>query len=63
LATNYDGAKVTVTDQAGRKRQSEADGLGRVIKVTEQDPNSPTGSLTLETTCAYDALDNLKEVN
>jgi YD repeat-containing protein len=46
-----------VTDQVGRKRKSEVDGLGRVIRVTEQDPT--TGLLTWDTSYSYDMLDNL----
>ena len=40
------GATVTVTDQVGRQRKSESEGLGRILKVTEQDP--ATGSLTCD---------------
>ncbi len=58
------GASVIVTDQVGRKRKSEVDGLGRVVKVTEQNPATgaldPTNYLT---TYTYDVLDNLKQVN
>ncbi|MCI0490011.1 MAG: hypothetical protein L0229_25750, partial [Blastocatellia bacterium] len=61
LQTDYNGVEVTVTDQVGRKRKSEVDALGRLIKVTEQDP--ATGSLALVTTYSYDALDNLTGVN
>jgi YD repeat-containing protein len=50
-----------VTDQVGRQRKTQLDGLGRLISVTEQDPS--TGSLTLTTTYSYDALDNLIQVN
>jgi len=55
------GATVMVTDQVGRQRKSEADGLGRLVKVTEQDP--ATGGLTWPTTYAYDVLDNLTSAN
>jgi len=55
------GATVTVTDQVGRKRQVQLDGLGRAVKVTEQDP--ATGSLTLVTNYGYDALDNFTSAN
>jgi hypothetical protein len=44
-----------------RKRQSQVDGLGRLISVTEQDP--ATGALSLVTTYSYDTLDNLTGVN
>jgi RHS repeat-associated protein len=55
------GGTVTVTDQVGRKRKSETDGLGRTTSLTEQDP--ATGSLSWGTTYSYDALDNLTQVN
>ena len=62
VTTDYHlGSIVTVTDQVGRQSQSQTDGLGRLIKVTEQDP--ATGSLSLETTYAYNTLDKLTEVN
>jgi RHS repeat-associated protein len=61
VTTSYSGAVVTVTDQVGRKRQSQVDGLGRLITVTEQNPS--TGLLTLATNYAYDALDNLTSVD
>lgn len=55
------GATVLVTDQVGRKRQSETDGLGRTVKVTEQDP--ATGSLSWATSYSYDVLNNLTGIN
>jgi YD repeat-containing protein len=58
--TAYNGNQVTVTDQAGKKRSSETDALGRLVKVTE-DPG--TGKLNYETTYFYDPLDNLRYVN
>lgn len=61
IQTLYDGATVTVTDQVGRKRQSQVDGLGRLTSVTEQDP--ATGNLTLVTNYTFSALDNLTGVN
>jgi hypothetical protein len=57
IQTSYNGASVTVIDQVNRKRQSQVDGLGRLISVTEQDP--ATGALSLVTTYSYDTLDNL----
>ena len=44
-----------------RKIKRESDGLGRLIKVTEQDVS--TGALTQETSYAYNLLDKLTEVN
>jgi RHS repeat-associated protein len=64
VLTDYNGAVVTVTDQVGRQRRSEVDGLGRLIKVTEQNPD--TGLLDTTnylTTYSYDGLDNLTGVN
>jgi RHS repeat-associated protein len=63
VQTAFDGALVTVTDQVSRKRQSEVDGLGRLISVTEQNP--ATGMLDAtdwKTVYGYDVLDNLKTV-
>ncbi|MFY9570792.1 MAG: hypothetical protein WAV20_05290, partial [Blastocatellia bacterium] len=56
----YSGATVTATDQVGRKIKREVDGLGRLIKVTEQDV---TGALTQETSYTYNLLDKLTGVN
>jgi RHS repeat-associated protein len=61
VQTAYSGTTVTVTDQVGRKRKSEVDGLGRLTKVTEQD--TATGALTWDTTYGYDLLNNLTSVN
>jgi RHS repeat-associated protein len=57
--TAYSGNQVTVTDQAGKKRRSVTDGLGRLVKVTE-DPGE--GRLNYDTTYLYDALNNLRKV-
>src|SRR6185295_19848537 len=37
VTTTYSGNTTTVTDQAGKKRRSVADGLGRLIRVDEPD--------------------------
>ena len=58
--TAYSGNQVTVTDQAGKKRSSQTDALGRLVKVTE-DPG--TGKLNYDTTYFYDPLGNLRAVN
>jgi RHS repeat-associated protein len=55
--TQYSGNQVTVTDQAGKKRQSETDAHGRLTKVIE-DP----GGLGYVTTYEYDGLNNLLKV-
>ena len=61
VLTDYNGAEITITDQVGRKRKSEVDALGRLIKLTEQDP--ATGSLSVLTTYSYDTFNNLTQVN
>lgn len=64
ILTSYDGATVTVTDQVGRKRKSQTDGLGRLISVTEMNP--ATGlldSTNYLTTYSYDTLGNLTGVD
>jgi RHS repeat-associated protein len=64
ILISYDGAAVTVTDQVGRKRKSQTDGLGRLISVTEMNP--ATGLLDATnylTTYAYDTLSNLTGVD
>jgi YD repeat-containing protein len=62
VQTAYTGANiVTVTDQVNRKIKRESDGLGRLIKVTEQDVS--TGALTQETTYTFDAADHLIGLN
>src|SRR5262249_48199524 len=48
VTRTYSGPTTTVTDQVGRKRSSQVDGLGRLVTVTEQDPG--TGTLSLSTT-------------
>ena len=58
VQTGYDLEQTTVTDQAGKKRKSVVDGLGRLAKVYE-DPEASN----LETSYTYDALGNLTKVN
>jgi RHS repeat-associated protein len=57
---DYSGSAVTSTDQVGRKVKREIDGLGRLVKVTEQDA---TGALAQETAYGYSLLDKLTSVN
>jgi len=57
VITEHRGARVTVTDPAGKKRSTVSDALGRLIKVIE-DP----GRSNFETFYSYDALDNLRQV-
>jgi RHS repeat-associated protein len=60
-ATATSGVTVTVTDTVGRKRKRVVDGLGRLVKVIEQNPAN--GNLEWETNYSYDALDNLTQTN
>jgi len=64
VTTTYDqtnpknsGLCTTVTDEAGKARQSCADGLGRMTAVWEDPGTSP--HLNYETDYAYDPLNNL----
>ena len=57
VSTSYSGNTVTVTDQAGKKRKSVTDALGRLIEIYED----PTG-VNYQTTYLYDVLDNLVRV-
>jgi RHS repeat-associated protein len=57
IFTSYSGNTTTVTDAAGRKRQSTTDALGRLTQVVE-DP----GGLGYITNYSYDALGNLTSV-
>jgi RHS repeat-associated protein len=60
VLTTFSGNTVTVTDQAGKKRKSETDALGRLIRVWE--PNA-AGNWAYETVYEYDVLDNLTRVD
>lgn len=66
VTTAYSGSTVTVTDQAGRKRRSVTDALGRLIRVDE--PKKDTGELDISgspyqsTNYTYDVLGNLLKV-
>ncbi|MCI0349526.1 MAG: hypothetical protein L0Z53_08885, partial [Acidobacteriales bacterium] len=55
----FSGHYTVVTDQAGKKRSAQLDGLGRLIFVEE--PNA-ANSLTNWTLYFYDTLDNLTRV-
>src|SRR5262249_26104173 len=61
IQTNYNGAVTTLTDTVGRIRRSEVDGLGRLVKVTEQNPAN--GAAEWDTTYSYDILNNLTQSN
>jgi RHS repeat-associated protein len=71
--TAFDGNRVLVTDQAGSRRLSETDGLGRLAKVWEIKsadaetvpvtfPNYPAVTHGYLTSYSYDALNNLIQV-
>jgi len=60
VATSYSGALTTVTDQVGRQRRTEVDGLGRTIRVTEMDASK---QLTQDTVYGYDKNDNLTSID
>ena len=55
------GLTTTVTDQAGHKRMSVTDALGRLVDVWE--PHPSTGSLVNETLYTFNARDNLIQVD
>jgi len=57
VSTTYSGNCTTVTEEAGKARQSCSDGVGRLTKVVEDPGTSP--HLNYETDYAYDALGNL----
>jgi RHS repeat-associated protein len=59
--TGVVGLTSTVTDQAGHKRMSVTDALGRMVDVWEPDPS--TGTLVNETLYTYNARDNLVQVD
>jgi RHS repeat-associated protein len=65
VTSAYAGNTVTVTDQAGKKRRSVTDGLGRLVRVDEPDANGNldvNGVPVQSTSYSYDALDNLTGV-
>jgi RHS repeat-associated protein len=57
VTTSYTGNCTTVTDEAGKTRESCADGLGRMTEVIEN-----PGGLNFITNYTYDALDDLVSV-
>ncbi|MFY9574335.1 MAG: RHS repeat-associated core domain-containing protein, partial [Blastocatellia bacterium] len=60
VRNDYNGSAVTITDQVNRKIKRDRDGLGRLIKLTEQ---TPAGALTQETSYTYSLLDQATLVN
>lgn len=74
VKTDYDGARMLVTDQALNQRISKRDGLGRLTDVWEITladaateaitfPSHPEVTAGYRTTYGYDALDDLITVN
>ena len=57
LQSSYTGNSTTVADEAGKKRKTVSDGLGRLTQVFED----PAG-FNYETDYVYDALDDLTSV-
>jgi RHS repeat-associated protein len=66
VSTSYSGNAVTVTDQAGKKRRSVTDALGRMSRVDEPNAdgnlNDQNGNPVQPTYYSYDTLDNLIQV-
>jgi RHS repeat-associated protein len=60
VTTSYNAEQTTVTDQAGKKRRSLIDGIGRLKQVDEL---NDTGSLYASTFYAYDSRGNLTQVD
>ncbi len=56
--TSYSGSQTTVTDEAGKKRTTKIDGLGRLTTVWED----PTGA-NYETDYQYNILNNVTRVD
>lgn len=55
VQASYSNHCVTVTDEAGKKRENCSDALGRITSVLEPDPSN---ALTLETDTTYDIFNN-----
>ena len=60
IGYSYVGNTTTVTDEAGKARKSQMDGLGRLTQVLEDPGSSP--HLNYETDYSYDCLSNLTSV-
>jgi len=63
VLTDYDANKTTVTDQSGKRRKSEINALGQLVKVIEDPSVTGYAGLDYETTYSYDTLSNLTQVN
>jgi RHS repeat-associated protein len=58
---SYTTNTATVTDPKGIKRESVADGAGRLATIWEPDPNN-SNNLTLQTSYAYNLLNELTQI-
>jgi RHS repeat-associated protein len=66
FTTEYDAEFTAVTDQAGKKRRSRVDALGRLVRVDEPDALGNLGGTTTPfqpTDYAYNALGNLVQTS
>ncbi len=57
----YSGPTVTTTDPAGHQRETQTDGVGRLVTIYEPDPTN-NNSLTLQTTRTYTVLNLLATI-
>lgn len=62
ITNSYSGATTTTTNEVGFPTSRTTDGLGRLAKVMEPDVNN-NNALTVETDYAYNALDDLTQVD
>lgn len=61
-SNSYTTNTTTVTDPTGKKRESAADAAGRLSTIWEPDPSN-ANSLTLQTSYAYNVLDELTQIS
>jgi len=59
----YTAQTATVTDPAGKKRQSQVDGAGRLVTVTEPDANNNLNTTTYYAYNIFDELTNVADAN
>jgi len=62
VSYSYSGNTIITTDEAGNQTKSKLDAFGRTIETDEPDPSNGN-SLTVATTYAYDALNNLTQIS
>jgi YD repeat-containing protein len=63
VSTSYTGNEVTVTDQAGQRRKSVTDALGRLTTVYEDPHATGYTGFNYRTDYSYDAPGNLRKVD